>query len=410
MKFIGKDEERSVQESLMSYLPKYYENSTAVNEIMRVDAEELERLYNEIANVLNQRYILTADTSLDRWMEEFDIKPPGLILITTTELIKANFLNKVEGSTVENPHIIKSADMSSLQSPNSGLFSENSQGTYDNAKALDGSLNTRTINSSGLIAQQLFSFNIIAEIERKYNWQIPGATTADKVQWLKDHLNKLTVNWYGKGSDPSGNRATIAPWRTDNSSWGSSSSHTSSSITKLSFTNVETNSINKISNAIDDNGFFHVIAYAEASDGITASTISTDFIELEIEFRWERYENYQRTDDEKRSLLMLQLRSRGTVTKQLLKEMCMIYDGGEVDIIEDVANYKLTIRFTSVFGVPMKIQDLTIALRNILPAHLDFEYQYRYSTWNEIDAENLTWNIIDSKQLLWNDVDNGGLL
>lgn len=114
-----------------------------------------------------------------------------------------------------------------------------------------------------------------------------------------------------------------------------------------------------------------------------------------------------RTTAEKRALLMLKIRSMRTVTKKILKDMVAIYDGGDTEIIEGTG--MITIRFTSVYGTPLRIQDLTVALRDIIPAHLDFRYQYMYTTWDQVDGKNYTWDTVDSKTLLWDNVDGGGL-
>jgi hypothetical protein len=37
--------------------------------------------------------------------------------------------------------------------------------------------------------------------------------------------------------------------------------------------------------AIDSNGFVHFLAYTDASDGITPSTIYTDYAQLQISFK-----------------------------------------------------------------------------------------------------------------------------
>ena len=206
MRFMGSPFDRPVNEELMSYLPDYYADSKVVNEIMRVDALEMERFYEATHNVMDQRFINTADDSIDRWMKEFGIKEP-----------------------------------------------------------------------------------------------LPVPTI--------------------------------------------------------------------------DGG----------------------------------YEDYNRTLDEKRALLLLQRRSTGTITKKILTEICELYGSGDVDITEDFTLGMITITFLSVYGSPLRLADLTNALRSVLPAHYNFEFVYRFSTWDEIDGKALKWTTIDAKALLWNQVDNGGL-
>ncbi len=63
-------------------------------------------------------------------------------------------------------------------------------------------------------------------------------------------------------------------WLTTGSSFAYNVSNTPSKITSL-------NTV--IDARIDSNGFTHFLAYAEASDGTTASVINTDYVELNVE-------------------------------------------------------------------------------------------------------------------------------
>lgn len=191
----------------------------------------------------------------------------------------ANFSGKVSGSTVENPHLAKISGANSLQAP-SNFTSEDSQAAYDLEKTLNGVTRNVIYASSGNIAQHLFSFNLIEYVQRKYGVTVPGATTADKVQWLRDNVGRISCSWHGFGSAPSGNTAyfTFA----EGSTWfGSPYRQTSDSVIVLRW-NINSPGIN---NRIQADGFIHFLAYAEASNGTTASTINTDYVELEVELK-----------------------------------------------------------------------------------------------------------------------------
>ncbi|MEI2392222.1 hypothetical protein V8V55_20675 [Priestia megaterium] len=195
----------------------------------------------------------------------------------------ANFEGKISGSTFENPHIAKGNHLSgqtALLAPNSSAWGELLTG-LPSIKSLDGLLNTITNTVSGSLSQQLFSFNLIEEVERKVG-KIPGTTAADKTTWLKNNLNRLTFNWYGFGSSAGGNRGSLKSFIT--SSWIGSPFNNASSPTKTTL-NLEPQKYSGDKDAIDTNGFVHFLAYAEASDGVTASTINTDYVDLEIELK-----------------------------------------------------------------------------------------------------------------------------
>lgn len=188
----------------------------------------------------------------------------------------ANFVGKVAGSTTANPHIAKEArGQTTIQQP-SGALNEFIDSYYGDINSLNGASRSAISNTSGAIPQHVFSFNLIEHVQRTYG-TIPGATTADKVAWLKSNLSKLTFNWFGFGSSPAGNKANLAQWYAGNGtpSWGNVSPHTSGSVSKL---------IQIVGTIhIDPSGFVHFLAYADASDGTTASVINTDYVELNVE-------------------------------------------------------------------------------------------------------------------------------
>lgn len=194
--------------------------------------------------------------------------------MTSTTL--ANFVGKIAGSMTANPHIQKSGYSSTLLTPSAGAFFEGSQADYNGLSILDGvnRVNIRSVSSEQ--SQQLFSFNLIEQIQRQYGITLSG-TTADKVTWLKANLSKLTFNWHGYGSSATGSKATVAGWR-DGSSWITFGTSTSASVNKVSLA-LTTNS----GQYIDSNGFYHTLAYAEPSDGVTPSIINTDYVELNVE-------------------------------------------------------------------------------------------------------------------------------
>jgi hypothetical protein len=198
--------------------------------------------------------------------------------IPTTDT--ANFVGKVSGSTAENPHIAKrnhtgvTTVFNTLVTPTDTNVLEMSTAEVGYLNTLDGvKMSIGNINNGG-IAQHLFSFNIIEEIERKLG-RIPKTTLADKIQWVRDNVTRVDFNWYGYGSGPNGNKATIAFW--DGSSWYLNwATNSNGTVTRTSASVVLSN------NRIDSNGFAHFIAYADPSDGVTSSIILTDYVELVI--------------------------------------------------------------------------------------------------------------------------------
>jgi hypothetical protein len=209
----------------------------------------------------------------------------GAQLDTRPQIIRiANFQDKVAGSTVENPHKYMKRSQNGLASPNQFTF-EGTQFHYDRVSKLDGGLDIEATTVNGYSASMLHSFNLIEEYERNVG-KIPGSTTAQKVQWLKDNLKSLACNWHGIGSSVGGNKANLTMYRFGSlNSYQSPTAHTNATVTKLTRIFDSSYSQDSVANAIDPSGFVHFLAYAEPSDGTTASTINTDYVELEIELK-----------------------------------------------------------------------------------------------------------------------------
>lgn len=187
----------------------------------------------------------------------------------------ANFVGKISGSTTVNPHIARFHSASNiLNNPGSGL--ERSDSSYANMASING-INEQVVSTTnGGIAQVIFSFNILEHVQRAYG-TIPGATTADKVSWLKSNLSKLTFNWWGFGSSPAGNKANLSRWDASTNSW------TAPPLVQPSGIVAKLVSTPFVGTSIDSNGFAHFLAYAESSDGTTVSVINTDYVELNVE-------------------------------------------------------------------------------------------------------------------------------
>lgn len=200
-----------------------------------------------------------------------------------TITIVDDFAGKVSGSTVENPHISKKANSTSLLAPTDVNFAEIIGSEYTQIDTLDSTVQTATTSVSGEIPQQIFSFNLIEIVERKFG-EIPAI---DKVQWLKDNLHQIRCWWRGYGVNPNGNKAYFACFNNVSNTYINPMIATSSTVEALTWI-VSDNSISS-NNVIDVNGYMHFITYTDASDGVTASTIYTDYVSIEVELKSSAY-------------------------------------------------------------------------------------------------------------------------
>lgn len=191
--------------------------------------------------------------------------------------VVSDFASKIAGSVVENANIFRRIGATTLKDPNTGQ-GEQVQAQYDSIKTLDGSSWGYPTSANGYIPQQLFSFNVIKAFEKQHG-NIPSTdkTTAGKVAWLKDNSIDLAISWYGYGTCPSGNMARTKYW---NSGVGWSGAeqkkHTNSTSTEIIQGITAYN--------IQSDGFVHLLSYTDASDGVTASIIYTDYVRMTMKF------------------------------------------------------------------------------------------------------------------------------
>lgn len=102
----------------------------------------------------------------------------------------------------------------------------------------------------------------------------------------------------------------------------------------------------------------------------------------------------------RRSNVLAKMRGKGTTTVGLIKNVAESYSNGKVEVIEDNANYKFTVKFVGTLGIPPNIDDLKAAINDVKPAHLVVEYELTYNTWDM--AKKLTWE--QAKVKTWTNI------
>lgn len=196
----------------------------------------------------------------------------------TTPMIRDDFTGKVAGSTVECPHwgkIKSGMGVSTLPTPTTVNYELDS---YTDILTLNGTPLTLTKTDNGGIAHVVLAYNLIRKVEDKYG-AIPASDTAGKVAWLQINIKKITLNWWGYGSCPTGNKASLSIRNVLTGAWVLSQSNTTSSSSKIYGQVVDAGMLSYV----DNSGFIYCVAHTDASDGVTASTINTDYCNIEVE-------------------------------------------------------------------------------------------------------------------------------
>lgn len=97
----------------------------------------------------------------------------------------------------------------------------------------------------------------------------------------------------------------------------------------------------------------------------------------------------------RRSRIKAKLRGAGTTTVALIQSVAESYSNGAVEVAEHPAQYSLDIKFVGTIGIPPNMDDLTSALREIVPAHLHWDYIIIYNTWDAVKSR--TWGELASR-------------
>lgn len=109
--------------------------------------------------------------------------------------------------------------------------------------------------------------------------------------------------------------------------------------------------------------------------------------------------------EHRRSRIKSKLRGAGVTTVSMIRNVAESFSNGEVDVLEYPGQFRLEIKFVGTTGTPPNMEDLTAALREIMPAHLKWDYMFVYNTWAA--AGVLTWG--EAASLTWDELKGSDL-
>lgn len=201
----------------------------------------------------------------------------GKRLVKGVLAVTDDLVGKVAGSMVANP-IKAFAAINGLASTPSSPGVEFVQSDYDAIKTMDNALKTVSTSVNGQSATIVYSVDIVREFEDRFG-KIPGYTLAERIAWLKANINRVLTSIWCAGLSPTGSKATVSVWVPLSNSWFVNSAgaiHTNSVTTKII-------GVGHPTSVIDDNGYVHFCAFADASDGVTASTLRIDYLSIEFD-------------------------------------------------------------------------------------------------------------------------------
>lgn len=107
---------------------------------------------------------------------------------------------------------------------------------------------------------------------------------------------------------------------------------------------------------------------------------------------------------DRRAVLVAKLRGQGTTTPEFIRNVAASFQYGEVSVDETSAPYVVNIIFESVLGVPPNMDDFIRALEEVKPAHIIFNYTYKYNTWDDFEAFHHTFDEWEAIHVTWDEL------
>ena len=132
---------------------------------------------------------------------------------------------------------------------------------------------------------------------------------------------------------------------------------------------------------------------------IDTATWSLSIIEEEYGIKT----NLNMSLEERREIIKAKKRGQGTCTKEMIKNVCEAFSGGEVNVLENTGPYAFTIQFVGVKGIPRNMPGLISTINEIKPAHLVYDFKYTYTTWDYLDSKNLSYK--NAEALTWDELE-----
>lgn len=238
-----------------------------------------------------EQSITTANTNLNARIDEINKKIDDNDVFTKAEssanviyqiigkekvkmTFTLDYLNKIAGSDVENPNSFGSQNGESILKP-SNSWNIGNQTRYNALKELDGKTSYTASTLNNRFEQNLFSFNVLEIVKRQLGEEFfldQGAVSnSEQIELLKPKITNGRGNVYGWGSGSDGNKMSFAVWNVRWLNWSGTRSTTASTVTNINLP------INNANEYIDSDGICRFIAYSNASDGTTASSLNIDY-------------------------------------------------------------------------------------------------------------------------------------
>lgn len=196
-------------------------------------------------------------------------------------VIVSDYLGKVSGSTIINPNVAKfNNNTGVLLAPTASEWGENSQNAYNFFTKLDGSALNAGASQKDEIPKELYTYNVLEIVKRKFKGLFEGLSSAEQLIRLKSILTRVTPAIWASGRGVNRDRITLALSR--GATWDNVSVNATDVIAKVS-TSMVTPA--QIALYLTSDGLINCMAYTDPSDGLIAVLAKLDYTNIELELK-----------------------------------------------------------------------------------------------------------------------------
>lgn len=110
------------------------------------------------------------------------------------------------------------------------------------------------------------------------------------------------------------------------------------------------------------------------------------------------------TTDEAQKEVLMSMKAQTQVTRMTIKKLIETNANADCDVVEIFDKYYITVTFTSKIGIPPNIEQIKKKLREVLPAHLNYEMIFKYRTWGDLKKLGKTWGYYKDNSTKWEDL------
>lgn len=260
-------------EDLLEYVTGLANQSQVQLDKLINDVEGIQQQIDDMFALIESQGVLSADEVrqlMINFMSGQDIE------VT----VKSDFAGKIAGSVLENKNDFRYglSTATSVQLP-TAAWGAGEQGHIDGIKKLDSVSASLSRVGTGVICQWLTKYDALWILEQHFPLIFKNTTTtAEKVTIAKSKITKFQYKVWSKATGPTGTVCSHSLYNPSSNTWGAATTSSGTSITQRNITSNNASTPAYLTN----DGLYYFVTYAEASNGTIASSVSTDYTNIDL--------------------------------------------------------------------------------------------------------------------------------